>query len=63
MYTDGITEARNNHGEEFGEERLIEYLKTLSQKDSFFTNLNRLLNNFTGGTRSDDQTAFLIQKN
>jgi phosphoserine phosphatase RsbU/P len=34
LYTDGITEARNEKGEEFGEERLIELLKVRAGAES-----------------------------
>ena len=31
LYTDGITESSNEHGEEFGEERLIDVLRRHSK--------------------------------
>ncbi len=34
LYTDGITEAKNNKGEEFGNERLAEVLQNNAQKSS-----------------------------
>ena len=64
LYTDGLTEARNSHGEFFGQERLIGWLrnsaeirKTAEQlKDDLAAELIRFQ---ARGTLSDDQT-FLI---
>ena len=63
-YTDGITEALNSNGEEFGEERLINLVKNNLQlssydlKDLILTKVNQ----FTQSSEiSDDQTLVIIK--
>jgi sigma-B regulation protein RsbU (phosphoserine phosphatase) len=35
MFTDGVTEARNQAGEEFGEERLVACVNSLRERSAF----------------------------
>ena len=62
FYTDGITEARNEEGDEYGEERLTEAVlgsRTLSpeaMKDSLLADVNA----FTGGRFEDDATLIVV---
>jgi sigma-B regulation protein RsbU (phosphoserine phosphatase) len=62
FYTDGITEARNEAGDEYGEERLTEAVlgsRTLSpeaMKDSLLADVNA----FTGGRFEDDATLIVV---
>jgi serine phosphatase RsbU (regulator of sigma subunit) len=60
FYTDGLTEARNEHGEEYGEERLDSILsvygslhaKTITQK------IQSSLENFIGSEKPFDDVTF-----
>ena len=62
FYTDGITEARNAEGDEYGEERLTEVVlgsRTLSpeaMKDSLLADVNA----FTGARFEDDATLIVV---
>jgi len=64
IYTDGITEARNKMGEEFGESALIELVKEsadLSAQDAL-KKIRAKLNEFTSGVqRHDDLTAVMLK--
>jgi phosphoserine phosphatase RsbU/P len=62
FYTDGITEARNLEGEEYGEERLTaatlerRALSPEAMKDSIIADVNA----FTGGRFDDDATLIVV---
>jgi len=64
LYTDGITEAMNEQREEFGEERLIDILRTSGGYEP-----ERILANIYGGVemfrgaapQSDDMTVFCVR--
>ena len=62
FYTDGITEARNPEGDEYGEERLAQAaiaVRTLSAeavKDAVLADVNR----FTDGKFEDDATLIVV---
>jgi sigma-B regulation protein RsbU (phosphoserine phosphatase) len=62
FYTDGVTEARNPRGEEFGPERLASALagsqpaSAREAAESCFTALDR----FRSGTRSNDDVTLLV---
>ena len=61
LYTDGITEAKNREGEDFGEIRLARFLKEnldLHGKD-FCDKLLETVNNYADGTEINDDIAFL----
>ena len=65
IYSDGLTEAQNESGEFFGEERLIELLKNTSEKSS--QQLGEMLladvDSFIGKTPAhDDLTLALLKK-
>ncbi|HEY3403058.1 MAG TPA: SpoIIE family protein phosphatase [Ohtaekwangia sp.] len=64
LYTDGITEAKNNRGEEFGYDRLIqvvEEVKTLSPKE-IQDHLIRRLYEFSGTENiNDDYTTMIVK--
>ena len=62
LYTDGITEARDQHGEEFGEERLVA-LASKHRGCSAPALQARLIDavaSFTGGTFQDDATLIVL---
>ncbi len=61
LYTDGITEAKNNDGEEFGEMRLAKFIKNNSDlhgKD-FCNSLLDTFNRYIDGAVINDDIAFL----
>ena len=62
FYTDGITEARNPEGDEYGEERLAaaaiaaRALPVEAMKDALFADVKA----FTGGKFDDDATLIVV---
>ena len=65
LYTDGLTEARDNAGQLFGENRLAAWLTEtapeISQAADAVTSLQTRLNSFRGPeSLSDDQTFILL---
>ncbi|NWF50868.1 MAG: PP2C family protein-serine/threonine phosphatase [Ignavibacteriaceae bacterium] len=64
FYTDGITESRNNFGEEFGDTRLQNIIKTFSDRtpkeivDQILGNIST----FTGNSASGDDKTIVIFK-
>jgi serine phosphatase RsbU (regulator of sigma subunit) len=65
LYTDGVTEARNNDGEEYGEERLIELLKGCKTKTAkeIKDQLIDSVVNFCDETPLHDDLTFIVLKN
>ena len=64
LYTDGITEARNNNNDEFGYERLSDFLEKNAPHGSaeIKKNLLTTLNDFVGKeSHNDDYTAVIIK--
>ncbi|MCD6118116.1 SpoIIE family protein phosphatase [bacterium] len=64
IYTDGITEARNSRGEEFGEKALVDLVKEASESasDDALKMIRERLNEFTSGVqRHDDLTAVILK--
>lgn len=58
LYTDGITEAMNPHGEQFGLERLTNALTECVE----ISHIQRKIKEFTGGAeQSDDITMLLLE--
>ena len=61
LYTDGITEAANVAGEEFGEERLLHLLRgDAANVDELREVLMRAVNDFAGGVLQDDATMIAL---
>jgi sigma-B regulation protein RsbU (phosphoserine phosphatase) len=62
LYTDGLVEARNVSGEEFGEQRLAEFVKENHQQsaDDFSLKLREALKRFSGKLQ-DDMTMLVIK--
>ena len=61
IYTDGVTEAMNANGEEYGEERMLTELasqagKPLSEHDEY---IYRKVNDFAAGTQQFDDLTYL----
>ena len=62
FYTDGITEARNPAGDEYGEDRLTAAARR-AHRDSIDAMKDALLadvNQFTGGKFDDDATLIVV---
>ncbi|MFC8224979.1 SpoIIE family protein phosphatase [Streptomyces sp. NPDC057287] len=61
LYTDGITEARNLAGEQFGDDRLTQALTPAPQRASAVLEMLSLaVQEFTAGSAMDDDQAILI---
>jgi len=63
LYTDGITEARNSTGEEFGESRLVETLQNSCHLsvESLLRTVVKEVQQFTGGEQQDDITLVVAR--
>ena len=62
-YSDGLTEAENDNGEMFGEQRLLSSMRAAAElgAQALLTRLNQDLDEFTGGrSQSDDITIMAI---
>ncbi len=65
LYTDGVNEALDSAGDEFGMERMLDIFKAQSSKtsaglvDSLTTELNRFVGN---AAQNDDITLIAVQK-
>ena len=61
IYTDGITEAISQSGEQFGESRLVETLRQYRELDAsaMLQNVERAVQQFTAGGQEDDLTLFM----
>lgn len=64
IYTDGITEAMNKAGEQYGNDRLIEFIKTNSDlhPDEFTEKLDADINRFTAGAPQNDDITLVVIK-
>lgn len=65
IYTDGIIEMKNEQGEEFGTERLVEYLKSRSAKSqtqNISKNLVTHLKHHIGKTKIEDDITIVTVK-
>jgi sigma-B regulation protein RsbU (phosphoserine phosphatase) len=61
-FTDGITEALNPDGEEFGDDRLVEWVRThrTESADGLATSMAEALASWTGGSAQDDATLIVV---
>lgn len=64
LYTDGVTEATNPSGEEFGRERLAEAVKAHSNLNArdLITSLQREVLDWTDGLGASDDVTFFVIK-
>lgn len=65
IYTDGVTEAMNDKRVQYGEDRLVEMVKTYGQlsPDEFISRLDADIKGFTAGyPQSDDITVVAIKE-
>ena len=62
LYTDGITEARNDADEEFGEDRLLEFAigNRACSAPALQARLGAFVTAFTGGQLQDDATSIIV---
>ncbi|HQR35631.1 MAG TPA: SpoIIE family protein phosphatase [Blastocatellia bacterium] len=62
LYTDGITEAENENGEEFGEERLLSLLRSHRQlsAQALQQTVMAAVTEFCGGNFQDDATLLVL---
>ncbi|MBU0676226.1 MAG: SpoIIE family protein phosphatase [Proteobacteria bacterium] len=63
MYTDGITEAKDRHDEEFGEERLETIIQEGQPPEQLIETIFAAAREFCHGDFPDDLTMFAIRKN
>ena len=63
MYTDGITEARDKYGEEFGEARLLSALRKHRNLEaaSLVGKVEQIVEEFRSGERHDDLTMIIAR--
>ncbi|MBV9505710.1 MAG: SpoIIE family protein phosphatase [Acidobacteriia bacterium] len=64
IYSDGVTEANNVAGEEFGEERLIEVLESCrsAPASAIVSAITDALNQFTAGAAQTDDITLVVAK-
>jgi serine phosphatase RsbU (regulator of sigma subunit)/anti-sigma regulatory factor (Ser/Thr protein kinase)/transposase len=64
VYTDGITEAMNKVGEQFGNERLVAFIKANAElaPEEFTQKLDAELARFTGGAPQNDDITLVVIK-
>lgn len=64
VYTDGITEAMNKTGDQYGNDRLIEFIKEHSElpPEEFTAKLDIDLQKFTGGAPQNDDITLVVIK-
>jgi serine phosphatase RsbU (regulator of sigma subunit)/transposase-like protein len=64
VYTDGITEAMNKVGAQYGNDRLIEFIKKNSDvsPDEFTRKLDDDINRFTAGAAQNDDITLVVIK-
>ena len=62
MFTDGVTEAINEHGDQFGEERLIDLLKSVGDLNptELQENILNEVRAFCGDNFSDDAALMVV---
>lgn len=59
MWSDGIIESRNDHGDLFGEERLKQIFANNQDRAHLFDEIVESVNHFTGESGKDDDTTML----
>ncbi|HBZ00314.1 MAG TPA: hypothetical protein DEO84_03230, partial [candidate division Zixibacteria bacterium] len=64
IYTDGITEAMNKADEQFGNDRLIQFIKSHAElpPEEFTKKLDAELHRFTGGAPQGDDITLVVIK-
>lgn len=64
LYSDGITEEFSPGGDQFGEDRLFQYINTYRDLNSeqMILNIMDETRKFSNGVQSDDMTMVVIKK-
>jgi sigma-B regulation protein RsbU (phosphoserine phosphatase) len=65
IYTDGVTEARNEDRDAFGEKRLLRVLEVVGEERAALTlsNIMRTLDEFVGSApQHDDITCMVVRR-
>lgn len=62
LYTDGLTEAKNSDGEEFGEDRLQKLLDGIEQSHKLVGNVFQKVSDFCSENFQDDLTMLVIKR-
>lgn len=62
LYTDGLTEAKNKAGDEFGEERLAELLQTDQPAELLISRIMQQVETFCTGEFPDDLTLLVLKR-
>lgn len=63
LYSDGLTEAKNEQGEFFGKERLVKIIQSPGSAEQIGNSILRNIDRFIGSTNpSDDLSLVVIQK-
>ena len=62
LYTDGLTEAKNNTGEEFGEDRLLALQKDVVSARVLIDKVFKQVSDFCSGVFADDLTMLVIKR-
>lgn len=62
LYTDGLTEAKNASGEDFGEARLQELLREPADLEQLMEKIFKKVADFSNGVFSDDLTMFVMRR-
>lgn len=62
LWSDGILESRNEHGEMYGEERLLANFAQGIAQDRLFEAIKKSVNEFVGDSGRDDDTTMLELK-
>ena len=63
LYTDGLTEAKNSDGEDFGEDRLQRLFNEVEQSHKLTEKVFKEVSDFCLGNFYDDLTMFMIRRN
>lgn len=61
LLTDGITESRNKNGEQYGQDRLLKFISSLSLNDDTVEALKSEIIKFTDGELEDDASVISIK--
>lgn len=61
LITDGILESRNNSGEQYGKDRLLEFIKTIPKEADPLTAVKENFSAFTGSKFEDDISLITIK--
>jgi sigma-B regulation protein RsbU (phosphoserine phosphatase) len=62
LYTDGLTEAKDDAGQEFGEERLMSLLNDPSPPELMVEKIFKKVEEFNAGAFADDLTMLIIRR-